>query len=287
MNLRSQAAAVSTRLLLDSLQLAKAGEGRFHAHNMPTAHSVVFGGQLLAQSVVAALAGENDMTVKTLHTVFASPGDPAAPLEIDVERVRGDLAASATVTIQQGGQVRSRSMALLSTNEPDFIRHADQRALPPDPGVEFDDNPQYRGRYQLDIAGGVDIADPDAVGPAELELWTRFDGAPDDLTTSQALLAYSSMALFVATAMRPHEGVGMALLERTVSASVLSHTVTFHEPAPAAEWLLMVQRSPYAGGGHSYGRADVFREDGQLVASVVQDNAIRPLQDPVSARATA
>jgi acyl-CoA thioesterase len=253
---------------------------------MPTAHSVVFGGQFLAQSVVAALAGEHDMAVKTLHTVFASAGDPATPLEIDVERIRGELAASATVTIRQSGQMRSRSVMLLSAKEPDFIRHADQRTLPPEPGAGFDD-PQYRGRYQLDIAGGVDIADPDAVGPAELELWTRFDGAPEDSATSQALLAYSSMALFFATAMRPHKGVGMALLERTVSAVVLSHTVTFHEPTPAADWLLMVQHSPYAGGGHSYGRADIFRAEGQLVASVVQDNAIRSLQDPPSATATA
>ena len=41
--------------LLRSLELESAGEGRFHAENAETGHAVVFGGQLLAQSVVAGL----------------------------------------------------------------------------------------------------------------------------------------------------------------------------------------------------------------------------------------
>ena len=54
------------------------------------------------------------------------------------------------------------------------------------------------------------------------------------------------------------------------------NATTFHEPAPAGEWLLLSHHSPYAGRGRSYGRADVFRADGALVASFVQDAMIRP-----------
>jgi acyl-CoA thioesterase len=75
--------------------------------------------------------------------------------------------------------------------------------------------------------------------------------------------------------MRPHPGVGQAQAHRTLSTGVLSHTLTYHEPCPAAEWHLISQWSSYAGHGRSYGRGDIFRSDGQLAASFVQDAMIR------------
>ena len=45
----------------------------------PAAHGVVFGGQLLAQSIVAGLQGHEAMTVKTVHTVFARSAEPDQP----------------------------------------------------------------------------------------------------------------------------------------------------------------------------------------------------------------
>jgi acyl-CoA thioesterase II len=127
------------------------------------------------------------------------------------------------------------------------------------------------------VAGGVDVADPAAVGPADLDVWTRFVGAPDDPTIDQALLAFATDGFLIGTAMRPHDGVGQAQAHVTVSTGVVSHTLTFHEPAPAREWLLLSHHSPYAGRGRSYGAAAVFRADGALVASFVQDAMIRPL----------
>ena len=92
----------------------------------------------------------------------------------------------------------------------------------------------------------------------------RFPGAPDDLRTSQALLAYASDGFLIGTAMRPHRGVGQALSHVTISTTVLTHTLTFHEPFRAGDWLLLAQEAPYAGRGRSYGRAHVFTEDGRL-----------------------
>jgi acyl-CoA thioesterase II len=76
--------------------------------------------------------------------------------------------------------------------------------------------------------------------------------------------------------MRPHPGVGQAQAHVTVQTGVVSHTLTYHEPFSAGDWLLLAQRSPYAGRGRSYGRGDVFRTDGTLAASFVQDGMIRP-----------
>ena len=61
---------------VDALTLEPVGDDRFRAHNLPSEHSVVFGGQLLAQSVMAGLAGQEGKAVKTIHTVFAREARP-------------------------------------------------------------------------------------------------------------------------------------------------------------------------------------------------------------------
>jgi acyl-CoA thioesterase II len=95
------------------------------------------------------------------------------------------------------------------------------------------------------------------------------------LTASQALLAFASDGFLIATAMRLHKGVGQSLAHVTISTSVVAQTISFHEPFDAREWLLLAHRSSYAGRGRSHGQADVFTEDGRLVASYTQDNIIR------------
>jgi len=262
--------------LLDSLALEQTEPGRFRAGNVDTGHSIVFGGQLMAQSIVAASIGHEGKSVKTLHIVFARPAAPDKPVEVAVDSVHsGRSLASSTVTISQGERICTTSMVLLSADEQDIIRHADRPATASDPDqIQGNDE----GGWQIRVVGGVDISDPDAVGPPELDVWSRFVGVPDDRVIGQALLAYATDGFLIGTAMRPHAGVGQALAHKTLSTGVLSHTITFHEPFSAAEWLLLSQHSPYAGGGRSYGRADVFRRDGQLVASFVQDNMIRPMR---------
>ncbi|BBY37988.1 acyl-CoA thioesterase II [Mycobacterium mantenii] len=268
--------AFTVQGLLDSLVLAQTHPGRFTAGNVDTGHSIVFGGQLMAQSIAAASIGHEGKTVKTLHIVFARAAAPDKPVEIIVDPVHsGRTLASCTVTISQGERICTRSMVLLSANEQDAIRHADRPRTASDPD---DIQGSDVGGWQVRVVGGVDISDPEAVGPPELDVWSRFVGAPDDPMLGQALLAYATDGFLIGTAMRPHAGVGQALAHKTFSTGVLSHTITFHEPLLATEWLLLSQCSPYAGNGRSYGRADVFRRGGQLVASFVQDNMIRAMR---------
>jgi len=263
--------------LLGALDLEPAGPDHYRAGNADAGHGVIFGGQLLAQSVIAGLTGHAGKCVKTVHTVFARGGKPDAPVEIAVDRMHAGRAfGSSTVTISQGDRLCARSLVLLTADEPDFIRHADP--MPAAPGPEGDASAGDReGAWQVRIAADVDVDDPAAVGPPDLDVWTRFVGAPDDPVIDQALLAFATDGFLIATAMRPHAGVGQAQAHVTVSTGVVSHTLTFHEPAPAGEWLLLSHHSPYAGRGRCYGRADVFRPDGALVASFVQDGMVRPL----------
>jgi acyl-CoA thioesterase len=260
---------------VEALTLEPAGEDRYRAANLPAEHGVVFGGQLLAQSIVAGSAGQEGKAVKTIHTVFARGASPETPLDITVERMHGGRSvASSTVTITQGDQIVTRSLVLLTAEEPDVIRHADQPRGSSSPD-DVAGHIRGAGVWELAIVGDVDISDPELVGPPELDVWVRFVGAPDDPLTDQALVAYSTDGFLIGTAMRPHAGVGQAQAHVTLSTGVLSHTLTFHERCPAADWHLLQQWSSYAGHGRSYGRGDIFRADGSLAASFVQDAMIR------------
>jgi acyl-CoA thioesterase len=262
--------------LLAVLDLHPTGPGTFRADSMEFgAGAVVFGGQQLAQTIVAAATVDPAKSVKSVHTVFARGASTDRPLEFAVDVMQqGRSFASATVTISQGERLCTRSLVLLHAPDPDLIRHQD--AAPEVPSAaESTPSAHGAGFWEVRTVGGVDIADPDAVGPPRLDVWTRFPDAPDDPNLNQALLAFATDGFLIGTAMRPHAGVGQALAHRSISTSVITHTLTFHGPVDASGWLLLDQESPVAGAGRSYGRAHVFAEGGDLVASFVQENMIR------------
>jgi acyl-CoA thioesterase II len=262
--------------LVEVLNLEPVGEGRFRAQNFSEGPGgVVFGGQLLAQSIVAGGTIDPTKEVKSIHTVFARGGDLSKPLDIDVEAMHtGRALASATVTVRQGERLCTRSLVLLSAVEPDLIRHGVDAPQVGEPEETPRSSPEG-SFWEVRIVGEVDISDPAAVGPPELFVWVRFPGAEATGVVGQSLLAYATDGFLIGTAMRPHEGVGQAMSHVSISTSVLSHTLTFHEPIDASQWHLLAQESPYAGRGRSYGRANIFSADGRVVASFVQDNMIR------------
>ena len=262
--------------LLAVLDLDPTGDRSWTGASMDFgAGAVVFGGQLLAQTIVAAATVDPAKSVKSVHTVFARGASTDRPLEFAVDVMQqGRSFASATVTISQGERLCTRSLVLLHAPDPDLIRHQD--AAPEVPSAaESTPSAHGAGFWEVRTVGGVDIADPDAVGPPRLDVWTRFPDAPDDPNLNQALLAFATDGFLIGTAMRPHAGVGQALAHRSISTSVITHTLTFHGPVDASGWLLLDQESPVAGAGRSYGRAHVFAEGGDLVASFVQENMIR------------
>jgi acyl-CoA thioesterase II len=257
------------------LGLEQSGPRSYRARNLPGPAPVVFGGQILAQTVVAATRSAPDKELKSLHTTFVRGAAPDHPLELDVEVLQdGRTFATLSVSGHQGDRLCTRSLALLHAPEADLIRHA---AGPPAVSPP-DQTPAHQVSHpwwDLRVVGDVDFSDPDQVGPPEVAVWSRFLELPAEASASQALLAFASDGFLIATAMRPHKGVGQALAHVTISTTVMAQTLSFHEPFRADEWLLLAHHSPWAGRGRSYGRADVFTSGGRLVASYAQENVIR------------
>lgn len=253
-----------------ALDLEAGADGVFHGTNTAEGHEVIFGGQLLAQTIVAATRVGEGKQVRSVQTVFARAGSTDAGVTYHVDPMHaGRSFASVAVSAMQGDRLCCRSLVLLDQADDDLVRHE----MPaPDVGPPPAGDPDRW--WQVETVGGVDLMEA-GVGPAELQVWSRFPGLPDDEVSGRAGLAYASDGFLIGTAMRPHEGIDQSMAHVSVATTVLSHTISFHEPIDASDWLLLDQHSTYAGRGRAYGRASVHSADGRHVASFVQDSMLR------------
>jgi len=277
--------------LLAGLELEDVGDGRFRAPNMDfyakssggaasqAVSDVVAGGQLLSQAIVATTVSQPGKTVKSIHAVFARSGRVSVPMELQVDTLQsGRTLGTSVVTFIQEDRAIATATVMLHAPDPDAIRH--QAAMPDvpapgDAGVRVDVRPPY----EIGTVIASELATADDVAPAELPMWVRFPGVPADETIGQAMLAFVTNFQIIGIAMRPVAGLSVEQSHLTVSTGVLTHTMSFHEPFDAGDWLLLDQDVPYAGRGRCYGRGSVYTRDGSLVASFCQEGMIRALAE--------
>jgi acyl-CoA thioesterase-2 len=273
------------------LQLRQVGE---HTYAGPSEHegdvirNVVFGGQILAQMIMAAHIDRNldrrdDKEVKSIHAIFARAGDYGAPIHYEVERMHdGRTIGSDTVTFSQNGRLMSRGMILWSRDEPDLIRHTSEVGMPdvagPDAlssrpaGLVF---PGAEGQ----IVDGIDTwSDDEPVREPRQNVWLRYHSSYGQ-AVDQAIVSWATDGFLIGTAMLPHEGYNQSHAHKGISTGVVSHTLNFHDRFAADEWLLLAHESIWAGRGRTHGRCTIWTEDGRLVATYTQDNLVRAFAD--------
>lgn len=264
----------------------------FRGQSQKMPHGRVFGGQVLAQGVIAcgrtvtAGADEPARRLHSLHAYFMRPGDDNEPILFSVERMRDGRSFSTrrVHAIQHGKPILSMSA---SFQVPDTgVDHQDPMPQVGDPlsyqsladvfrGI---DHPGARhlseGRAieQRHVEGNLYfMPGPEAV--AHQSVWIRAIGElPDDDLVHDAVLAYSSDYSLLEPVLRRH---GRVWLDRGLSVASLDHAMWFHRPARADDWILYAQESPSAQGGRGLGLGRMFTADGTLVATVVQEGMIR------------
>jgi acyl-CoA thioesterase len=273
---------------LKSLVLEQTGENRFRGPSVPSDYRpVVFGGQLMGQMIVAAATTLPDKNVKSIHAIFARAGTVTQPVDLDVDVMHaGRALASVTITARQGDRLLSRGLLLLDAGEPDLIRHSLPMPEVARPG-QLDPRKGTEEGSDVRIVDEVDLMTPDVTGDPELFIWVRFDQAPDNLAVHQALLSWYTDPFLIGAALRPHAGIGQSMAHDTISTGVITHTLSFHEPVKVTDWLLLANQSLFAGGGRTYGSGQIFDEQGNQVASFVQENLVRAFRDETGTRGKA
>ena len=270
------------------LDLRRLSEREFEADSLPMPGGRAYGGQVLAQSLLAAgHTVDDDRQMHSMHGYFLRPGDASRPINFEVEVLRDGRSFSArrTHAFQDGKPILSMIASFQLPQE--GPEHA--VTMPEVPGPDA-------------VASGVDLLAP-FEGDARADYWlkrTPFDlrhveGSllfqPDDRPKQyqttwvrlrrridasdlmhRALLAFACDQVMLEPLLRRH---GASWQTPGLSFASLDHAMWWHRPARADEWLLSVQDAPTAQGGRGLGGAWIFSEDGRLVASASQEGMFR------------
>ena len=276
--------------LIRILDLERIEVNRFRGITPPSRSIRVFGGQVIAQALVAAYRTVEDRHCHSMHAYFIRPGNPNIPILYEVDQARNgrSFTTRRVVAIQNGEQIFNLA-ASFQVEEAGFEH---QIAMPDVPGPE---NLMSEDESRLALAKTADpelakllsvprpielrdVKPQDMEHPAKMDtdspVWMKLNKAiGDDLHLHHAVLAYASDMTLLDTCVRPH---GVNFFTDTVQMASLDHAMWFHQPFRTDEWLLYAQDSPSASGGRGFNRGSVFTKDGRLVASVTQEGLIRP-----------
>ena len=249
----------------------------------------VFGGQVLAQAVLAASQTVEDRLIHSLHAYFLLPGNPDAPIVYNVEHNRdGRSFSSRRVLAIQHGRPIFNLAASFQVAE-DGVEH--QFEMPDVPPPESLESGLDVSAERLKVApeklrrwcnqfGPFDFrpADGDFLNltepsPPFRKIWFRLCGNPgDDPSIHRALLAYISDFHLFGTAMLPH---GISWFNKRLMVASLDHAMWFHHDVRVDEWLLYDCDSPITSGGRGLARGSIYNSSGKLVASTAQEGVVR------------
>ena len=251
----------------------------------------IYGGQVIAQSLLAAYQTVEARVCHSLHCYFIRPGDPTVPIVFEVDRSRdgGSFTTRRVIAVQHGQQIFNLA-ASFQVQEEGFEHQSDMPAAPHWDEVEDDivaarrrlrDAPP-EARAWLERPQPIEMrsigGEPDEVRPERLaprqQVWFRAkDAIPADPHMHQVIMAYASDMSLLGTAIRPHAVSWQTPGMQTAS---LDHAMWFHRPSDFNEWHLYDQESPSASGGRGFNLGYIYRaSDGALVASCAQEGLMR------------
>jgi acyl-CoA thioesterase-2 len=276
--------------LLVALTLEPMGGDRFRAPGEADRFDRVFGGQVVAQALLAASATVVNKDPDSLHAYFVEAGIPGQPVDVLVDRVRdGRSISTRSVTVMQGK--RQLLVAILSfhdgASEPGL-----SETLPSDPGPEGlpllqewvrDPSPEQRlyGLSWIEQPPPLEIrmSEPPNFmgGPAAQGSRTHWMRLPrqvgDDPLLHAALLAYASDYLLLDMVLRAYPD--RAALTSFACFS-LDHSLWFHRPVRLDRWHRHTQETQAISGLRGLVRGTIRNADGRLVASAMQEGLLRP-----------
>jgi acyl-CoA thioesterase II len=286
----ADAPSTALKALLAVLDLEQIEDNLFRGARGSEGSQRVYGGQVLGQALMAALRTVDPArSVHSLHGDFLLAGDPSLPIIYDVERTRdgGSFTTRRVKAIQHGAAIFTMSASFHKLEE--GLEH--QSAMPDVPAPEALANPKdliaglidklpaaMRSYWERDRPIDMRVVDisryleREKKAPVQ-QIWFRAAGRlPDDPVLHQAVLAYASDFTLLDTALIAH---GKLLFDADTQLASLDHSLWYHRPFRADEWMLYVQDSPNAHGARGFSRGSIYTREGALIASAAQEGLMR------------
>ena len=270
--------------LLHALELEALAGDHFGVAAEPGRFNRMFGGQMLAQALVAAAATVEGKAAMSLHAYFVEGGAPGESVEITVDRVRdGRSMSTRRSTLAQGDRTLLTAIASFHAN-PEGPELGDPMPEVPDPDAwptlqdwVRDAHDSFWVEYPppLDIRMGESLSFLGEPSDAPVRShWMRLPRTiGDDALVHAALLAYASDYFLMDMAFRSHPArSGTTSLQGTS----LDHAIWFHRPVRFDEWHLHTQDLIALSGHRALARGLIHDAGGHLVATVMQEILVRP-----------
>ncbi|MBT8070765.1 MAG: acyl-CoA thioesterase II [Xanthomonadales bacterium] len=279
----------TTEELLQLMELEALEVNLFRGESRDIGTSRVFGGQVLAQSIIAASRTVDEGTIHSLHSYFLRAGDAEAPIVYDVDRNRDgrSFKSRRVVAIQHGRPIFTLAASFQLEQEGlDHQFEMPQVPMPEELSSESDIpedrlakvSPLLRrwftrtGPFDFRPTRKTDVFNPHPQAPRS-NIWFRLNekiDVPDQM--HRALMAYASDFHLVGTATLPH---GISFIQDDLLMASLDHGMWFHRPVRVDDWLLYSCDSPSSSGGRGLARGLIYDRQGRLVASTIQEGMIR------------
>jgi acyl-CoA thioesterase-2 len=247
-----------------------------------------FGGQMMAQSFVAASRSlEHKLPPSALSVHFIAGGDPEKDLEFHIVRLRDERRfANRRVDVMQDGLLLTTAMVSYLAGGRSLEHGIDPPDLPGPLSVPPVDD-LLRG-YEDVVPHFVNALrpidwrytnDPTWVMRSKGEklthnrVWMKAQGPmPDDPALHAAALVYSSDTTVLDSIITTH---GLSWGFDRIFAVTTNHSVWFHRPVRFDDWVLYSTSSPVAADSRGLGTGHFFDQSGQLLATVVQEGIVK------------
>jgi acyl-CoA thioesterase II len=252
------------------LRLHPRGDDVFE--NEPALDGFLYGGYTLALAVRAVVRTvAPGLALHSVHAVFPSSGALGVPLRLGVRAVRdGRASAVRLVTVQQDLNTALLVTATFHAGGEEGVNW--QEPQPPLPCPPEEIAPDLVPLFGMDAfdsrpAGGHRVDDGGAVIPSLHPYWARPHlPLPEDPGLHAAVVAFVSDYMVFVVGRSPD--VPPAAGVRGVT---LDHTLWFHRPVDAGEWLLYAAEPMRVLGDRGLIRGTVRTRDGEVVASFAQE----------------
>jgi acyl-CoA thioesterase II len=283
-------------LVSDVLKIRELAPRRFEAAASPGVFDRIYGGQVLAQSlIVAATTLPSDRRLHSLHSYFLRLGQPATAVQFDVA-VISDTQAFSTRSVQatQGGE--TIVTALLSFHSPTETFPAHQDPMPTVPPPEdfasrdsrmlehFGDNLPLNSGLSWPVEIRYVDREPweSRASNGRNRMWVRTPRPiRTDATRNAALLLFASDLTMFEPVIARHDLRWEDLIGGTrMFGATLDHSFWLHKDVVFDDWLLHVQESTVAANGRGFATGRFYTRGGELVASVAQEVVIKPIHRP-------
>lgn len=289
----------ATQDLIDALSLQRLDERIFLGQSFDFVGPRVFGGQVLAQALLAGFYSLNDKKpCHSLHAYFLRGGDICYPISYEVTVLRDGRTLSARqIMASQTIDGKQKTIFSMSASYAPMTQPAltHQKPMPtyPHPSTlktETELFASYAQSYPLPATTKQRLTRPRplVICPADPQflptkkdpkqaLWLQLDGvdvaslAIDMTVFHQATLAFASDFYLLTTALRPHK---VNLLTEGLQVASIDHSMHFYRPFLVNEWLLYELASDVAAFDRGLNDGQ-FWQDGNLVAATRQEGLMR------------